>query len=88
MRGVDHGLVEDLLRDESLSYREIARRANCSDWSVRAIARQLDDAKRGCGPPAEALTARDWAICAGIVVAIFGGIWFLWRRLPPMDGTM
>lgn len=42
---VDRDLVEELLEDESLSLREIARRAGCSDWTVRRIAREL------CGDP-------------------------------------
>jgi DNA-binding Lrp family transcriptional regulator len=41
MKPVDRDLVERLLQDESLSFREIARRADCSDWSVRSIARDL-----------------------------------------------
>lgn len=40
MSSVDRAFVEQLLEDQSLSYREIARRAGCSDWSVRAIARE------------------------------------------------
>jgi hypothetical protein len=43
-RRVDRALVEELLADESLSYREIARRAGCSEWSVRRIDRDLADA--------------------------------------------
>jgi hypothetical protein len=43
---VNRALVEELLADESLSYKEIARQADCSDWSVRSI-----DRERSGGPP-------------------------------------
>lgn len=85
---VNRPLVAGLLEDTTLSYREIARRADCSDWSVRAIARELDGDEHGCGPPEEPLTARDWAICAGILVLFLGGMWFVARQLPPPDGSM
>lgn len=90
-RSVDHALVERLLQDESLSYREIARRAQCSDFSVRAISKELagdDFARDDTEAKTEPLTPRDWAIFCGIAIAIFGGIWLLARRLPPMDGAM
>lgn len=38
---VDRPLVEQLLEDGSLSYNEVAKRAHCSAWSVRRIAREL-----------------------------------------------
>ena len=41
MNRIDRELVARLLENETLSYREIAREAGCSDWSVRAIARNL-----------------------------------------------
>lgn len=37
---VDHARVEALLREGGLSFREIARQAGCSDFSVRKIARE------------------------------------------------
>jgi hypothetical protein len=46
MKSVDRAFVEELLADETLPYREVARRAGCSDWSVRSIDRQ-----RSGGPP-------------------------------------
>jgi hypothetical protein len=49
-RHVNRAYVARLLEDDSLSYREIARRASCSDYSVRAIAAQLRD---GCGSMTE-----------------------------------
>jgi hypothetical protein len=82
---VNHALVEELLDDPDLSYREIARRANCSDFSVRTIAREYL-ARDDTTTEAEPLTPRDWFIVAGIAVLFFGGIWFLGRRLPPPDG--
>jgi len=53
MKSVDRAFVQELLADETLSYKEIARRADCSDWSVRSI-----DRKRNGGPPMKASRAR------------------------------
>jgi hypothetical protein len=79
--------VIDLLQDESLSYREIARRAGCSDFSVRAIAREADAYRLSDSAAAdELLTPRDWWIVAGIAVTFFGGLWFLGQQLPPPNG--
>jgi hypothetical protein len=85
-RSVDHALIGHLLQDETLSYREIARRAQCSDFSVRAIAHALSVTDSGDDPPTEPLTLREWSIGAVVMVLIFGGIWLLARRLPPPDG--
>jgi len=81
-------LVEDLLQDRTLSYREIARRAACSDFSVRSIARELNASNGVDKTPIEPLTLREWGILAAVVAVIFGGIWLLSRQLPPLDGTM
>ncbi len=40
-RKVNRDHVGRLLQNEFLSYRDIAREAGCSDWTVRAIARDL-----------------------------------------------
>jgi hypothetical protein len=90
MRGsVDRNLVTNLLQDGSLSYREIARRASCSDWSVRAIAREIDAGYSGGttddATPDEPLTPLEWLVFGGIVILVFGGICFVaWRT--PLDG--
>jgi hypothetical protein len=91
---VDHDLVTRLLADESLSYREIARRAGCSDWSVRAIAKGLDgDARpmKACRSRSEDAvieedsTVSGW-IVLGILVAGFAFmIWAGTRWPPPRD---
>lgn len=89
MRGsVDRERVAQLLQDESLSFREIARRAHCSDFSVRSIARELasdypadDDTMQS-----EPLTATEWWIFGGIVALIVGGVCFAAWRMPPLDG--
>lgn len=88
MKPVNRVLVEELLADEALSYREIARQAGCSDWSVRSVAREIDNVQSRDYAESDPLTVRDWGIFGAVVVAIFGGIWLLARRLPPMDGTM
>lgn len=87
-RSVDRVFVEQLLQDESLSYREIAKRAQCSDFSVRSIAREVCRPATESAASAEPLTLRDWAIGAGVFGAFFGGLWLLSRLLPPMDGAM
>ena len=86
-RHVDHGLVMELLRDQSLSYREIARRANCSDWSVRSIAAEFDADRLtdDLAEPCEPLTATEWWIIAGIAVLVVGGMCFAAWRMPPAD---
>lgn len=84
---VNRALVEQLLDDPDLSYREIGRRANCSDFSVRSIAREYL-AHDNTATDAEPLTPRDWCIVTGIAVLFFGGIWLLGRSLPPPDGAM
>jgi hypothetical protein len=82
---VDRDLVAHLLEDETLSYREIARRANCSDWSVRSIARSHDSYDE---EPAEPMTRGQWVVVAGIVALVLGAMCFAaWRR-PPLDGGM
>lgn len=89
---VDRDLVERLLEDESLTYREIARRSQCSDWTVRRIARQLggDDGpmkhsrRIASVSEGETLGAGGWAMLIGIGVAFIAGIWWLCR--PPRGG--
>ena len=51
MKAVNHALVAELLADESLSYKEIARQASCSDFSVRTIARKLSGDDRPMKTP-------------------------------------
>lgn len=87
MKPVDHALVEQLLADETLSYKEIARRASCSDFSVRTIARKLSGDDRPMktprvdryADPAESqdvqpLTGAEMAIGWGVAVLFFIGL--------------
>jgi hypothetical protein len=87
---VDHELVRRLLEDDSLSYREIARQAGCSDFTVRAIARKNEPPypANDSAPPSEPLTAFDWCVVAGIAILIFGAMWFAASRMPPDGGPM
>jgi hypothetical protein len=90
MAHVNRALVVELLADGSLSYREIARQAQCSDWSVRAIANELasDDSAVCRFADSEPLSLRDWGICVAVLAAFLGGVWLLWRQFPPPDGAM
>jgi hypothetical protein len=87
-RPVNHSLVERLLQDESLSYREIARRANCSEWSVRSIARRYDGSRSSDSTAGEPLTLSGWATGIGVALLIFGGLWLISRRPPPSSESM
>jgi hypothetical protein len=82
---IDRKLVARLLQDETLSFREVARRANCSDWSARAIWRELESVRRDdpSGVPNEHLTPLDWAMFGGFVALLFGGIAAVAWLMPP-----
>ena len=72
---VDRAFVQELLEDESLSYREIARQAGCSDWTVRSIARGDDrPMKRAGGFEGDAeTTPAGWVpfvVIAAVLVAL------------------
>ncbi len=90
---VDRTLVEQLLQDQNLSYRECARRASCSEWTVRKIARDLAGDAR---PMKHARSADEdeptgfvaWLTFAGIIAAIVGAIWLATRRVPPESDSM
>lgn len=87
MARVDRALVVELLADESLSYREISRRAQCSDWTVRSIARELADSQSPAKhPDREPLTFAEWSIVGGITVLIFAALWWASRWCPPPNG--
>jgi hypothetical protein len=78
---IDRALVTSLLADQSLSYREIARLADCSDWSVRSIARQLDHDGTEEVPNPEPLTAFEWWVVLGVGALVIAGLSFAaWRK--------
>lgn len=84
---LDRALIASLLQDESLSFREIARRADCSDWSVRAVARELvgdnrpmknaSAPKNSCNNEPQAKAG--WA-AIGIFLSVFAGATWLASR--------
>ena len=82
---VDRDLVAHLLQDETLSFREIARRAGCSDWSVRSIARSLEPYYEGSAEP---MTPGQWVVVGGIFALVLGAMCFAAWRNPPLDGGM
>jgi hypothetical protein len=87
---VDRALVERLLEDESLSYREIARQAGCSDWTVRSIAREASGDDRpmksadGYEDDTE-VTPLGWVPFA-VIAALLAGIAWLGIRRAATDG--
>lgn len=90
---VDRALIERLLEDESLSFREIARQAACSDWTVRSIARGLTGDERPMKREAssaadEPLGVVGWLKFAGIVAAFIGVIWLAARGVSLESGSM
>lgn len=86
MAHVNRPLVIELLGDESISYREIARRANCSDWSVRTIAREVAESQSIKHPEREPLTPAEWWTGVGIALLLFGGLCFAaWHSPRPSE---
>lgn len=88
MKSVDRALVERLLEDETLAYREIARQAGCSDWSVRSIARELAGDDRPMKREAydgndDGAPAPSWPVLAGFAAILAGVVWFALRGGPP-----
>jgi hypothetical protein len=96
---VNRTLVEQLLADESRSYRDIARMAGCSDYSVRSIARRPGSWEQATTePPAQRRTrptpepeadeepeGADW-FSIGVVVALFVvGLLIVCANVGPID---
>jgi hypothetical protein len=86
---VNRDLVTQLLADETLSYREIGRRAGCSDWTVRAIAREATGDLRPMKSPqcfegdGGSLGVAGWGILAGIIAAFGAAAWLGARNTRP-----
>lgn len=51
MKSVDYALLDELLADESLSLRQCAQRAGCSDWTARQRYRELSGDDRPMKAP-------------------------------------
>lgn len=90
---VDRARIEDLLQDETLSFRAIARECGVSDWTVRSIARQLTGDQRPTRGAASADTdepgnLNGCLILVGIVAVFVGILWFATRGWPPESGTV
>jgi Helix-turn-helix domain of transposase family ISL3 len=89
----DHERIVELLRDETRSFRSIARELGVSDWTVRRVARELDGdprpMKRPRGDPPESpdepLGAMGWLVFAGFIAALVLLIWFIPRWMPPPE---
>jgi hypothetical protein len=93
MSRVDRAHVERLLEDASLTYREVARRAGCSDWSVRAIERELAGDSRPMKRAGherddggeESLGFAGWAALTGFVAVLGFAVWLAMRGNQPPD---
>lgn len=83
---VNYALLDELLADESLSLRQCAERAGCSDWSARQRYRQLsgDDrpmksshrdtyVSRAESQDVQTLTGTEMAIAWSVAVLFFIG---------------
>jgi hypothetical protein len=86
------GIIGALQEDEMRSYRSIADEFGVSDWTVRSIARQLNNdprpMKRSRHAPdlnVEQESGGGW-IVAAIIAAMIGAIWFGVRYMPPPEG--
>jgi hypothetical protein len=84
---VDYGLLDELIADESLSLRECARRAGCSDWTARQRSRELTGDDRPMKAPRgrhyqrvgesqdePTLTATEKAVVWSVVALVFIGL--------------
>lgn len=96
MKSIDRALVEELLGDESLSYREVARRVGCSDWAVRKAARQLDGdprpMKQRCSPSDEPSGNEvsplvSWLVFGAALSFFASATWVSVRWMPPLEST-
>ena len=81
---VNYALLDELLADGSLSLRQCAERARCSDWSARQRYRRLSGDDRPMKTPAidrypeqygsqdeQPLTGAEMAIAWGIAILFF-----------------
>ena len=85
---VNYALLDELLADESLSLRQCAERAGCSDWSARQRYRRLCGDDRPMKAPAldhryprqsasqdeQPLTGAETAIAWSIAILFFIGL--------------
>jgi hypothetical protein len=96
MKPVDRARIEELLQDEKISFRAVAREVGASDWSVRRIARELDDdprpmkqprAERGgtCYDTSDSSGPTGWIALASVVGFVALTIWASTRWMPPPE---
>lgn len=84
---VNYALLDELLADESLSLRQCAERAGCSDWTARQRYRRLCGDDRPMKTPVrdryaeqrvsqvnQPLSGTETAIAWGIAILFFAGL--------------
>ena len=97
---VDYALLDELLANESLSLRECARRARCSDWSARRRYRELSADDRAMKTPRQSRRAEresqdappltgteraiTWTVIAVIAIGIIALGWYARRNDFPL----
>jgi hypothetical protein len=93
MNPADRSRIEELLQDETRSYRSIGRELGISDWTVRKVARQLSQDTRPMRqrPPHSDETAEgvspltSWLVFGSVVGFLALAIWAGTRWPPPSD---
>jgi len=96
MKPVDRARIEELLRDETLSFRAVAREVGASDWSVRRIARELDGDPRpikrdraehsgACYESSDSSGTTGWVALASVVGFVALAVWASTRWMRPPE---
>jgi hypothetical protein len=87
MTPADRERIAELLDDDSLSFRAIARATGYSDHTIRRISRELtNDPRPMRSPPpprsSNASSAAGWIVAGGVVFVALALVWFRVRWAP------
>jgi hypothetical protein len=89
----DRSRIEELLQDETRSYRSIGRELGISDWTVRKVARELSgdpspmrhQPSRSAETPEEVSALTCWLVVGGVLGFFALAIWAGLRWTPPFE---